>query len=271
MAKTGIENRLTEYVDESIVWIIDDLVALFAADDCPVFVTAKITDKTILSSKDNANVFPLYLYSDNMGKVEKTPNLNPEIVSKISAAVGDGTPTLPTCSTRSTRLNNPPSPEDIFHYIYAVLHTPQYRELYREFLKVDFPRIPYPKDADSFRRLAAIGERLVAVHLLRDPKVRDMFSPHANFPVAGSNVVETVKSEAGRVLINPTQYFDNVPEAAWNCHIGGYQPAQKWPKDRKGRALTSDDIMHYTVIVAALVETRHLMGELEETAKGEVA
>ena len=255
-------------------------------DDCPVFVTDKITDKTILSSKDNANVFPLYLYSDNMGKVEKTPNLNPEIVGKISA------------SLRLCVKNNPVnpvnpvqklSPEDIFHYIYAVLHTPSYRSRYREFLKVDFPRIPYPSSAEEFRSLASIGEKLVAVHLLKDPKVRDMFSPYANFPVAGGNVVEFLatknaedakvdgedeslrslrqKDNAFRVYINSAQYFDNVPVTAWEFFVGGYQPAQKWLKDRKGRTLTSDDIMHYKAIVAALVETQRLMGELEEGVK----
>ena len=255
------------------------------------FVVDTIVDKDGISGFDNCRFFPLYLYTDNMGKVEKTPNLNPEIVSKIFAAVGDGTPTLPACSTRSTRLNNPPSPEDIFHYIYAVLHTPQYRERYREFLKVDFPRIPYPKDADSFSRLAAIGERLVAVHLLKDPKVRDMFSPYANFPIAGDNRVDSVRFEilaaenaknadedeslrslrtlrqkenAGRVCINSTQYFENVPDEAWEFYVGGYQPAQKWLKDRKGRVLSSDDIMHYKSIIAALIETQRLMNELKE-------
>ena len=159
------------------------------------------------------------------------------------------------------------SPESIFHYIYAVLHTPSYRERYKEFLKVDFPRIPYPKSAEEFNRLAAIGERLVAVHLLKAPEVRDMFSPYANFPVSGDNRVESVKYEGAKsVRINATQYFDNVPSGAWEFYIGGYQPAQKWLKDRKGRVLSPDDLMHYKAIIAALVETRRLMEELETLA-----
>ena len=159
------------------------------------------------------------------------------------------------------------SPESIFHYIYAVLHTPSYRERYKEFLKVDFPRIPYPKSAEEFNRLAAIGERLVAVHLLKAPEVRDMFSPYANFPVSGDNRVESVKYEGAKsVRINATQYFDNVPSGAWEFYIGGYQPAQKWLKDRKGRVLSPDDLMHYKAIIAALVETHRLMEELETLA-----
>jgi predicted helicase len=211
-----------------------------------------------------------------MGKVEKTPNLNPEIVKRIASAVGDGTPTMPTCSTRSTRLDNPPTPEDIFHYIYAVLHAPQYRARYKEFLKVDFPRIPYPANGEVFRRLAEIGERLVAVHLLKDPKVRDMFAPYANFPVSGDNRIEFLRWEKcedlrdsaipqppkGRIYVNSEQYIDNVPASAWEFFVGGYQPAQKWLKDRKGRVLTSDDLLHYKSIISALVETRRLMDEL---------
>ncbi len=240
------------------------------------FVTDTIVDKDGISGFDNCRFFPLYLYGENMGKVEKTPNLNPEIVKRIASAVGDGTPTMPTCSTRSTRLDNPPTPEDIFHYIYAVLHAPQYRARYKEFLKVDFPRIPYPANGEVFRRLAAIGERLVAVHLLKDPKVRDMFAPYANFPVSGDNRIEFLRWEKsedlrdsaipqppkGRIYVNSEQYIDNVPAAAWEFFVGGYQPAQKWLKDRKGRVLTSDDLLHYKSIISALVETRRLMGEL---------
>ena len=268
------------------------------------FVADTIVDKDGISGFDNCRFFPLYLYTENMGKVEKTPNLNPKIVKKIEEALcALGL----SASLRENNTSNNPvnpvnpvqklSPEDIFHYVYAVLHTPSYRSRYREFLKVDFPRIPYPSSAEEFRRLASIGEKLVAVHLLKDPKVRDMFSPYANFPVSGSNLVEfvrfefstqdhgssadadtnsaslrlCVKNQHGRVYINSTQYFDNVPETAWNFYIGGYQPAQKWLKDRKGRTLTSDDIMHYKAIVAALVETPRLMDELREMSvrKGE--
>ena len=167
------------------------------------------------------------------------------------------------CATSACRRDKPVSPEDIFHYIYAVLHMPAYRERYKEFLKVDFPRIPYPKGGEAFRRLASIGEKLVAVHLLKDPKVRDMSSPVASFPEVGSNRVEVVKFAEGRVRINDTQYFDNVPETAWNLFIGGYQPAQKWLKDRKGRELSYDDLMHYKAIIAALSETYRLVTELD--------
>ena len=161
-----------------------------------------------------------------------------------------------------------PTPEDVFNYIYGVLHTPSYREKYREFLKIDFPRIPYPQGAAEFRRVAAIGAKLVKVHLLKDEMVTNPFSnPYAKFSGAGDGKVTEVKvegeGEQRKVRINKSQWFEPVPEEAWNFYIGGYQPAQKWLKDRKGRTLTTDDQQHYRAIVAALVKTSALMGELE--------
>ena len=209
------------------------------------FVAKGLVCKDAVSSLDNCRVFPLYLYNDNMGQMEKAANLDKEIWAKINAAVGFDT-----------------TPEDVFNYIYAVLHTPEYRERYKEFLKVDFPRIPYPKNGDVFRKLAEIGRQIVSVHLLKDSATGNMFDPRAQFPAAGSNRVDLLKYEGGKVKINAGQYFDNVPEAAWNFFIGGYQPAQKWLKDRKGRTLNADDIMHYKAIVIALMETSRLMAEL---------
>ena len=146
--------------------------------------------------------------------------------------------------------------------MYATLHTPAYREKYREFLKVDFPRVPYPASAEEFRRIAGVGAELVSVHLLKSPKLSDMFSNEATFPVAGSNYVDAVKFNDGRVSINGDQYFDNVPAAAWEAFIGGYQPAQKWLKDRKGRVLSADDVLHYKTIILALLETAKLTATL---------
>ena len=215
-------------------------------DDLPVFVTDKITDKTILSSKDNANVFPLYLYEENMGKVEKRVNLDKDIVAKLCA---------------SASLRETPSPEDIFDYIYGVLHSPAYRAKFKEFLKVDFPRIPYPKDAAEFARFRDAGRELRATHLMKDAEPA-LAETRACFPVAGDNTVDKVEWDNGRVYINATQYFDNVPTEAWEQQIGGYRPAEKWLKDRKGRVLTQDDLKHYQRIILALAKTRKLMDRL---------
>jgi predicted helicase len=186
--------------------------------------------------------FPLYLDQENMGKPEnKTSNFDSKIYGTIKKAIPDVTP------------------ERLFDYIYAVLHCPSYRKRYAEFLKSDFPRIPYPDDPAIFSALAEKGAELRALHLMESDKLDDLIT---TYPVGGDNEVVKPRYENGNVYINATQYFGNVPEVAWNFYIGGYQPAQKWLKDRKGRTLEVDDIMHYQRIIVALTETDRLMQEI---------
>lgn len=149
-------------------------------------------------------------------------------------------------------------------YIYAVLHCPSYREKYKEFLKIDFPRVPYPRDRESFLTLVALGGELRALHLLESSRVEDFIT---SYPVAGDNVVEAVKYVDEKVFINAMQYFGGVPESVWTHPIGGYMPAQKWLKDRKGRTLTNDDIMHYQRMIVALAETTRVMEEVDRVIK----
>jgi predicted helicase len=158
----------------------------------------------------------------------------------------------------------------IFDYIYAVLHSPSYREKYKEFLKIDFPRIPYPENAEQFERLAGFGERLRKLHLMENVEAILAAAQNvANFPVAGTNEIENSFTEKSgdyrdnKVFINDAQYFDNVPQTAWEFYIGGYQPAQKWLKDRKGRKLEYDDVRHYQKMIAVLCETEQIMTEID--------
>jgi predicted helicase len=196
-----------------------------------------------LQTKESTYAFPLYLYSEDGTKI---PNLNKEIVTEIEKTVGKTTP------------------EDILDYIYAVLHSPTYREKYKEFLKIDFPRVPYPKDKDTFKKLVALGNELRSLHLLESPKVNRYIT---SYPIEGTDTVEKItlektSPEKGNVYINQTQYFGGVPEIAWTFFIGGYQPAQKWLKDRKGRTLTNEDIEHYQKIIVSLSETHRIMSEI---------
>ena len=148
----------------------------------------------------------------------------------------------------------------MFDYIYGVLNSPAYRETYREFLKVDFPRVPFPRDPASFAHVSAKGEALRRLHLMEDAAIGEAPFP---FEGDGDSVVIQPRYEAGKVWINATQGFAGVSQTAWEFHIGGYQPAQKWLKDRKGRALTWDDIRHYQKIVKILGETDRIMQEIE--------
>jgi very-short-patch-repair endonuclease len=165
------------------------------------------------------------------------------------------------------------APIDILDYIYAVLHSPAYREKYKEFLKIDFPRVPFPTDSEKFWQLVKLGGEIRELHLL-ESKIFDNIN--LNFPIEGSGEVTrkmTSKSigfeltdkenSLGKVWINDLQYFGDVPLIAWEFYIGGYQPAQKWLKDRHGRTLGYDDVQHYRKIIIALTETARLMQEID--------
>ncbi len=239
------------------------------------FVANHIVDKTILSSADNANVAPLYIYPEpnkhslfDTNESSTAPggrrsNLSPTFITAMTSKLG-----IVFVPDGKGNLRETFGPEDVFDYLYAVFHSPTYRSRYAEFLKIDFPRLPLISDTELFRELCALGERLVKLHLMEQA---GKSIPLPKYPVAGNNAVEKVEylhtqtePEAGRVSINKTQYFEGVPPSAWEFHVGGYQVCQKWLKDRKGRALSFDDIKQYQRIVAALAETIAVMEQIDE-------
>jgi predicted helicase len=159
-----------------------------------------------------------------------------------------------------------PTPEDVFHYVYAVLYAPAYREKYVEFLRMDFPRIPFTADAGLFSELAALGKRLTALHLLKSPELDRpacRFDGQGDSRVAkGANAGLRYDPEEQRVYINATQYFGPVPESVWTYQVGGYRVCDKWLKDRQDRRLEVDDIRTYCRIVTALKLTLGIQQEL---------
>ena len=222
-------------------------------------VIDKLADEHVLDNGlDSVLAAPLYLYHEDG---TRTPNFAPAELSALTR-----------------QLTSELSPEDVLDYIYAVLHSPSYRAKYKEFLKIDFPRVPAPTQSE-FDRLVPLGRQLRQLHLMKSPVVDDFIT---TYPVAGDNVVEkprfvpdtissvdatsggsdAISSVSGRVYINETQYFGSVPQLAWNFYIGGYQPAQKWLKDRRGRTLTMQDIAHYQRIIRILCETDKIMADI---------
>ncbi len=151
-------------------------------------------------------------------------------------------------------------PEDIFNYIYAVFHSPQYRQRYAEFLKIDFPRVPLTSNQELFWELVKKGDRLVQLHLMKATG-----KEISSYPVAGSNLVEQVKYNENKqqISINSDQYFAGIPPQIWNFYIGGYQVCQKWLKDRKGRHLSYDDLEHYQQIISILGESIAIMETID--------
>jgi predicted helicase len=219
-------------------------------DDC------RVSSKT----KERGYVFPLYIYKENMGKEECIVNFNKELYDNIAKGLNY----LPCYDDNilidpTSEYNGVLYPKDLFDYIYAVLHSPSYRERYKEFLKIDFPRIPYPTDWEKYRDLVEKGEELRQLHLMED-------LPHStgvSFPVGGSLQVDCYRWEKNRIYINSEQFFEGVSESAWNFYIGGYQPAQKWLKDRKGLTLSFEDVKHYQRIIYVLQQTKQLMREID--------
>ena len=254
------------------------------------FVSTGITDINYTGTAGQFGAgltFPLYLYQQptELDPRERIPNFNPEIIKEIAAKLGlefvaekepEGNVCLANSSEVRDEYKSNFAPIDLLDYIYAVLHSPTYRETYKEFLKIDFPRVPYPKP-ETFWLLVQLGSEIRQLHLLEGISNKDLTT---KFSGKGENVVEkptfvrdaeliamdgvAALAMTGKVYINATQYFENIPESAWNFYIGGYQPAQKWLKDRKGRTLDFQDVLHYQKMIYAMMNTERLMKEIDE-------
>jgi predicted helicase len=258
-------------------------------EDRCVYITDKISGHKTASAYDSNTIFPLYLYPTQNDqktiddKPVRTPNLNSEIVEKIADEIGL------TFTLEKVNEQNTFSPIDILDYIYAILHSPSYNAKYEEFLKIDYPRVPYPKDPEIFWQLVELGGKLRKVHLLEHPVVNDFIS---TYPIEGNNEItkrltktnpgfisyteeddEPIVSgedsrypneELGKIQINDEQYFGRVPKKAWNFPIGGYEPAEKWLKDRRDRTLSFEEIQHFQKIIVALMETDRIMQEIDK-------
>ena len=265
-------------------------------DSWGVFATRRMITHKALAAYDINTLFPLYLYPMSHelhnsqvemlavspwpdGKDGRRPNLAPEFVDDMAKRLN-----LSFVSDGQGDLRETFGPEDVFHYIYAVFHSPTYRSRYAEFLKIDFPRIPLTANLDLFRALVEKGRELVGLHMLESSALAKAIT---RYPVAGPNIVDPGHPRyvapgepspedgkpigAGRVYINKGdpkagvrgQHFEGVPQEVWEFWVGGYQPCQKWLKDRRGRTLSNEDIEHYGKIVVALQRTIRLMAEID--------
>ncbi len=227
------------------------------------FVSRHIVQHHTVSLKEINYLFPLYRYPTetpvDVGWA-RLPNIDREFINAVGSALG-----LKFVPDGTGNLADTFGPEDVFHYIYAVLHSLEYRRRYADFLKSDFPRVPMTGDRALFAALVALGSRLAALHLME----ADGEDTPA-FPATGPNCVEKVRytrltdAVRGRVWINSTQYFEDVEPETWAFAIGGYRPAEKWLKDRKGHVLSFSDITHYRRICAALAATPRIMAGIDQ-------
>jgi predicted helicase len=228
------------------------------------FVSDSLVEHVAVSLKTIDYCMPLYLYTEQIkprrgigmtmmlfepaggyGAKRKIPNLAPQILESLANS-----------------FHKQPTPEEIFNYIYGILYVNAYRKKYAEFLKSDFPRVPFTADKKVFQSLAQKGEQLVALHLL---KSKSLDTPGASFKGKGDNRIEELlyNAKQRRVAINQDQYFTGVEEEVWEYRIGGYQVAEKWLKDRKGRILSAEDVRHYCRLIASLAETIEIQSTLD--------
>ncbi len=219
-----------------------------------VFCSNYIEDFNLFYRGGSSN-FPLYLYPDPDQKdlfsyLEDSKGRKPNISKKIFSALSE---------TYKTK----PSPEDIFYYIYAVFYSNIFRTKYAQFLKTDFPRVPFTKDKSLFKKLAEYGKHLADMHLMQSPELN---SPVAKFQGTGDKRVDKIKYDKRneRVYINNDQYFEGLEENVWQYQIGGYQVCNKWLKDRKGKVLSLDDIKHYCKIATAIKHTINIQKRIDE-------
>ncbi|UKP01418.1 type ISP restriction/modification enzyme [Nostoc sp. UHCC 0870] len=223
-----------------------------------IFCTENIIQHHTVSIKEVNYLFPLYLYPDNnefktsVLLEKRRPNLSLEFLKAITS-----------------KLGYTPTPEAIFYYIYSIFHSPTYRTRYAEFLKKDFPRVPLTNDDELFCQLAVYGQQLVALHLMKSPKLDNLITQFVEND--GKCLVDAgyPKYNQGAVIINKKgDKFTGVPQQVWNFYIGGYQVCQKWLKDRKGCTLSDEDIQHYQRIVVSLKETIGIIEKIDEVIPG---
>ncbi len=218
-----------------------------------VFISDAITDKHLTGHQ--TYVFPLYIYNKRGQQ-----NLLSKIGMSINFKWGN-LGWLQTLQPFTSKLSSNfiQTEQAIFYYMYAVLYSNIYRKKYQEFLKIDFPRIPFTKDYELFKALAQRGEQLINIHLLNS---EDLSNPIAKFEGKGDAFIEDVKRENNFVYINKNQYF-LVSNEVWNYYIGGYQVANKWLKNRKGRKISSEEIKHYCKTITAISKTIELQKEID--------
>ncbi|MDQ7842101.1 MAG: type ISP restriction/modification enzyme, partial [bacterium] len=228
-----------------------------------VFCTKYMCDHNIFYRGSSTN-FPLYLYEDGksvdlfLENETRRPNLSSGFTKALASKLN-----IRFVTSAHGDLKRTVGALDVFHYVYAILHSPTYRSRYAAFLRRDFPVIPLTKDVKLFNALVGKGQELTDLHTMGSSKLSAAVTA---FPVAGSNIVTRVKYEPdqARVYINDKQFFEGIPSDIWQMTIGGFPICGQWLKDRKEQTLSYDDIQKYQQIIVALREMSRVMDEIDD-------
>ncbi len=227
-----------------------------------IFITKYVSD--IHYASDQCYIFPLYLYPDknkNEFIDERRPNLSSGFLKNLSIYLNSDVKQKGEVGGKLII-----SPELILFYCYGVMHSATYRKDYDEFLKIDFPRIPFTKDYNLFLEISKIGEEIGRLHLLESPLLNKI---EAEYPVSGDHIMEKpmYDEKAQKIYINKNQYFGKVSKDIWEFTIGGYQVLDKYLKSRKNRNLSQEEIEHLLKVITALKYTIEKMKVADELFK----
>ena len=236
----------------------------------PAFISKSTVDAHCITDAVSITyIASLYIYSEDgkqdLEQNQRHSNINHELRKQLLMNIGEyewvGDHENKILQIVQVGNKKYVSPLDILDYVYAVLYSPKYRDTYKDFLKMDFPKVPPAKNKEQFWKLVKFGSKLRKLHLMED---QDLNTFLTIFSVSGTNIVEQIRFDEGKVWINNTQFFGNVSKESWDFHIGGYQPAQKWLKDRKGKTLHFEDIVHYQKIIKVQLETIRIMKGIDD-------
>ena len=226
---------------------------------CLAFVSHGMPTDLNLFYRGGGMVFPLYLLSDCFDMKTDVPNINKTLANKIAEQLN--AKYIEQCE-KNTDDTNFISPEDLMNYVYAILFSRKYRQKYSKLLMIDFPKIPYPRDYDYFKQVVQLGAQLIAIHTVMQKT--NKYKLLCKDDCENTDMIDKYKYENNKIWVNDSQYFLNVSEYTWNYYIGGYQPLQKWLKDRKGQKINQIEISHYGSMISSIDKTIEITQKIDE-------
>lgn len=238
MVDWGREKVMSNFLDHDNLGLVFEKIIPAKNATVSIAVTNSLIDAHITGSQSYCA--PLYIYEGG----KKLSNFNLNELKKIQKRIGSF------------------SDEDLFSYIYAVLHSSAYRAKYDVYLKTNFPRIAYPKNREEFDSMVAFGRQLIELHLENTESLNVL---GVRYPERGTNEVKRVKRDGQKVWINENQYFEGVADSVWNYLVGSIFPMQKWLKERVGHALSNEEIVHYERMAKIIQETLDVIERIDQT------
>jgi hypothetical protein len=155
-------------------------------------------------------------------------------------------------------------PEDLGHYLYALLHAETYQVAYAGSLRSGFPPIVFPRNRSLFESMSRCGKRLLDCHLRVGRS-----APSDGRAASDDGKIWRVQPrfpcyEQGAIWTGPGEEIARVSEAVWEFRAGTHQVAKKWLADRRGRPLTDGDRADYERILAEIEETLDYQSQLRD-------